>query len=106
MNGASGKPTDRHYGRFQTLNHFVDFTMSKLSRAEVAVWMILFRDTKKDGTARVAQADMARRAGADDRTMRRALRRLIGLRLVSVVRQGGLGRGPSTYRVNTNPPSW
>jgi hypothetical protein len=31
------------------------------------------RDAKPDGTARTAQADLARRAGTSDRTIRRAL---------------------------------
>jgi hypothetical protein len=49
--------------RFETLNGFVDSRMADLSRAELAVWLILFRDTKRDGTARASLDDLARRPG-------------------------------------------
>jgi hypothetical protein len=101
---SDGKPS-RNRGRWQALNHFADCTMAPLSRGEIAVWLILYRDTKPNGLARVSQADLARRAGADDRTVRRALRRLTKAKLLSVVRRGGLRRGPSTYRVHAYPPS-
>jgi hypothetical protein len=85
-------------GRFADLNAFVDMSMAKLTRAEIAVWMVLYRDTR-DGTARTSQGDMARRAGVDDRTVRRAIEGLKKRGLVMVVCKGGLNRGPSRYRV-------
>ncbi|MBL8800204.1 MAG: helix-turn-helix domain-containing protein [Planctomycetia bacterium] len=93
---AKGKRTAA--GRFRTLNAFVDFTLGELGRAEIAVWLVLFRDCR-DGLARTAQTDMARRAGIDRRTVYRALRRLEQLGLVRVVRRGRLGSGPSSYRL-------
>jgi hypothetical protein len=36
--------------RFETLNAFVDTGMADLSRSEPAVWLVLFRDTKRDET--------------------------------------------------------
>ena len=48
-----------------------------LTRAEAAVWFILYRDTKPDGTARTGQTDLARRAGCNVRSVGRALARLI-----------------------------
>jgi hypothetical protein len=39
-----------------------DFTLSALTRAEIAVCLLLWRDTKSDGTAQTSQADLARRA--------------------------------------------
>jgi len=81
------------------LNHFVDFTLRDLDRAELAVWLILYRDTKADGLVRTAQTDLARRAGVDVRTVRRAIRKLVGRGLLVVVNRGGLRRGVSTYRV-------
>lgn len=86
-------------GRFHVLNGFVDFTMWDLSRAEITVWFVLFRDTKSDGTARTGQADISRRIGMCERTVGRALRRLKERGLVEVVRRGRLGGGPSSYRV-------
>jgi hypothetical protein len=43
--------------RFELLNAFVDSGMVGLSRAELAVWLILYRDAKRDGTARVSLDD-------------------------------------------------
>ncbi|MFO0809697.1 MAG: hypothetical protein U0746_13820 [Gemmataceae bacterium] len=53
--------------RFAAVNAFVDVALAALGRAEVAVWLILWRDTKPDGTARTSQADLARRAGSNVR---------------------------------------
>ena len=54
--------------RFEILNAFVDGGMAGLSRAELAVWLILYRDTKPDGTARTSLDDLARRGGMDRQT--------------------------------------
>lgn len=86
-------------GRFAVQNSFVDCEMGKLTRAEIAVWLVLYRDTKPDGTARTGQTDLARRAGCDVRTVRRALIRLETRGLIEVIRRGRLGAGPSRYRV-------
>ena len=94
-----GARTAKPEGRFAVLNSFIDIEMRKLTRAEAAVWFILYRDTKPDGTARTGQTDLARRAGCDIRTVRRALDRLEEVGLVEVVRKGRLGSGPSRYRV-------
>lgn len=90
-----GKPTGE---RFKTLNAFIDFTLADLSRAELAVWLILYRDTR-DGTARTGYDDLARRAGMNRRSVGRALRRLVERGLVQVVYRGGFRRGLSRYRV-------
>jgi hypothetical protein len=84
--------------RFAVLNAFVDFTVADLSRAEIAVWLVLYRDTR-DGTARTSYDDLARRAGCDRRNVGRAVRRLERLGLLKIVHRGGLRRGPSSYRV-------
>src|SRR5262249_4609219 len=70
--------------------------LASLNRAEIAVWLVLWRDTK-DGTARTSVADLARRAGCNRATVFRALRRLSDRGLVRIVYRGGLGRGPSRY---------
>jgi hypothetical protein len=92
-------PKKRPEGRFAVLNGFVDSELRKLSRAEIAVWLVLYRDTKPDGTARTGQTDIARRAGCDARTVRRALGTLGAKGLVEVVTKGKLRTGPSRYRV-------
>lgn len=121
-NGRNGRPPARHQGdqeeakgkparhwtgdRFAVLNAFVDFTAGTLTRAEVLVWLILYRDTKRDGTARTSQADLARRAGVNLATVKRAVVGLRRRRLVTRVAKGNLRRGPSVYRVYplTPPP--
>src|SRR5688500_15654644 len=95
---AKGKTTDR----FAVLNNFVDFTLAGLRRAEIAVWLVLYRDTR-DGTARTSYDDIARRAGLNRRNVGRAVRQLEGRGLVQVVHRGGLGRGASRYRVRGLP---
>jgi DNA-binding MarR family transcriptional regulator len=85
--------------RFETLNAFVDSGMADLSRAELAVWFILFRDTKRDGTARASLDDLARRGGMNRQTASRAVGRLVRRKMLQIIRRGGLNRGPSAYRV-------
>lgn len=88
--------------RFAALNAFVDFGIANadLTPAEAVVWLVLFRDTKGDGAARTAQADIARRAGLDVRTARRAVATLTTKGMLQTVRRGRLNAGPSTYRVH------
>jgi hypothetical protein len=100
--GRKGTGRKQITGRFRTINSFVDFTMRDLSRAEALVWLILWRDTR-DGLARTSQADLARRAGVDERTARRAITRLGKMGLLTCAYRGGLSRGPSTYRVDPAP---
>ena len=97
---AKGKPARRKTAnRFAVLNAFLDFTAGALTRAEVLVWLILFRDTKPDGTARTSQVDLARRAGVNVTTVKRAVAGLRRRRLLTVVFRGSLRRGPSAYRI-------
>ena len=85
--------------RFETFNAFVDTAMANLSRAELALWLILFRDTKRDGTARSSLDDLAPRGGINRQTASRAVGRLARRKMLQVQRRGGLNCGPSTYRV-------
>jgi hypothetical protein len=89
----------RHEGRFSTINGFVDGRMALLTRGAALVWLCLWRDTKPNGIARTSMADLAKRCGCDERTVLRSVRTLVDEGLVEVVRKGGLGRGPSGYRV-------
>lgn len=101
---GEGKAKRKTGDRFAVLNSFVDFTAAGLPRAETLVWLILFRDTKPDGLARTSQADLARRAGANVRTVKRAVANLERRALLKIVRRGGLRQGPSTYRVKPLEP--
>ena len=100
---SAAKPKHRTRSeRFAALNAFVDFGIAdaKLTPAEAIVWLVLFRDTKANGLARTAQADIARRAGLDVRTVRRAVASLEAKGMLQIVRRGRLNAGPSTYRVH------
>src|SRR5690242_3669922 len=94
-----GKTKGQTVGRFQMLNAFVDNTLAELSRAEIAVWLILYRDTKPNGTVRTAMTDLVRRAGCSRRAVVSAAKTLEKLGLLKVLFRGGLHRGPSRYRV-------
>jgi hypothetical protein len=108
---SNGRPTTasrttkrRSALRFEVLNAFVDGGMAELSRGELVVWLVLYRDAKPpDGVARTAVADLARRAGIGRSTALRALKQLEGRRMLRIVRRGGLNRGPSSYRVFPYP---
>lgn len=85
--------------RFAVLNTFVDYALPSLGRADAMTWLVLYRDTKADGTTRTSIADIARRTGANASTIKRAVKRLTTLRLLVVVYRGSVNRGPSRYRV-------
>jgi hypothetical protein len=85
--------------RFQVLNAFLDCGMATLSRSELALWLILYRDTKRHGTARVSLADIARRAYMDRQTASRAVGKLVRRNMLQVLRRGELNQGPSEFRV-------
>ena len=111
---AKGKTTRRKTGdRFATLNAFLDFTVAGLPRAAALTWLVLWRDTKPDGTAKTSIADVARRIGVNPSTVKRAVTALVKADLLTVIYRGSLRRGPSAYRVRplprervtpTNPP--
>lgn len=94
----ASKPKGKAGERFRVLNNFVDFSLAELSRAEIAVWLILYRDTR-DGTARTGMTDLARRAGCSRRAVVSAVQKLETLGLLKIVYRGGIHRGPSRYRV-------
>jgi hypothetical protein len=89
--------------RFAVLNAFVDFTLQTLDHASRSVWLVLYRDTRPDGLARTAQADIARRIGMSVSTVKRAIHMLESRGLVTVKYRGGLGGRLSVYRVHALP---
>lgn len=96
MKPATGKPRSARWGH---LNGFVDVTLRDLTPAEVRVWLVLFRDTKPDGTARTGQTDIAARAGLSVRMVKKALKKLTDRDIVKVLLRGRLNSGPSRYKV-------
>jgi len=102
--GAKTQPARqrKQSDRWQVLNSFVDHSLGSLSRSEIAVWFVLYRDTR-DGVARASQKYIAGRAGVSDRTVRRVIESLVKKQLLRVIQQGGINRGASTYRVLREP---
>ncbi len=94
------KPTARDAARrrwffrhwIKALDAFVDLGMRDLTRSEVAVYLILLRDTRPDGTARAGLTDIARRGGMSVRQASRAVQVLIGRDLVAVIKPGVPGK--------------
>lgn len=90
----------RSGNRFAVINAFLDVTLRGLSRPELAVWLLLWRDVKSEtGLARTGQASLAERAKCGVRTVRRAIKELEARGLLAVTRRGRLGTGPSTYQL-------
>ena len=107
--GDANKPAKRPPGkrgaaarRFALLNAVADTALPRFKgRADLAVWLLLFRHAKPDGTATASVADLARQAGCCERTMRRALKRLQAAGLVERIKRGTLAGGPSIWRLLT-----
>ena len=99
------KPPKGTSNRFREPNSFVDCSMADLSRAELATWLVLWRDTK-NGTVRTSMLDVARRIGTTRRAVVDAVAKLVGRGLLTVAFRGGLKRGMNVYRVHplAKPP--
>lgn len=97
--GASHGRAKEHAGRFQVLNSFVDAAMRGVSDRAVRAWLVLYRDTKPNGTAATGLTDIARRAGYSHKTAQRAVNELIERGLARRIGCGGKGKGPNVYRV-------
>jgi len=101
--GKPSKAKGKSKGRFGVLNAFVDYSLADLDHPCRSVWLVLFRDTRPDGLARTSQTDIARRIGMSARTVKRAVRKLETLGLLSVKFRGGLGGRLSVYHVHPIP---
>jgi hypothetical protein len=90
----------RRRRRWNAFNTFVDCSLRSLTRAEIVVWAILFRDTKDElGEVHTSQTDIATRGGLSRRAVVDAIKGLREKELLEIVRQGGMRRGMSSYRV-------
>lgn len=94
---ASKKSTGKG-DRWPMLNNVVDLAMRDLTAAEIKVWLVLFRDVR-NGLARTSMADIARRAGLEPRSAKRAMRSLEARRLVRIVAHGTIDGKPNAYQL-------
>lgn len=95
----------RGSGRFLPLNAFVDESMRTLPRVPLAVWVCLWRDTKRKGKrwlARSARSYLARRVGCSESAVTKAIARLKKIGLVECIRRGAPGR-IALYKVRGKP---
>ena len=99
-NKPASKKTALTANRFRVVNEFVDVSMAELTGAELATWMVLWRDTKPDGTVKTSMGEVARRAGKSRRAVVDAVATLNERGLLTVVYRGGLNRGNNVYRVH------
>jgi hypothetical protein len=80
------------------LNPFVELRLRELTRAEVVVWLILYRD-ERGGISRTAHSDMAKRGGLSTRAVVDAVKSLRKRGLLETVRRGRMNVGPSVHRL-------
>lgn len=84
--------------RFYDLNDFVDVSMQDLTRAEMAVWLSLFRSAR-DRTVRLSREQIAATSGCSVKATGQAIQSLIAKKLIRQTVRGSINRGPSTYRI-------
>jgi len=103
-NGQRTKAKSDKVGRFQVLNQFVDESAKEFNTTAVAVWLVLWRETKPDGLAKVSFNQIGERLGISRRSVMRSVSLLVEAKLVKVVSRGtATGHMPSTYRVFGRP---
>lgn len=81
-----------------SLNQFLDRMARTLHPSASLVWLLLLRD-ERNGTAKTAVSDLARRSGLAERTVKRQLRTLKNRGLLEVVAAGKPERGPTIYKL-------
>lgn len=92
--GQQKKNTARRWSleRFKVLNGLVDLGLRGLTRSELAIWLIVYRNTRPNGLARVSLSELAHRGGMSRRQATRALGALVDRGVVHVIRRGVIGK--------------
>ena len=101
---AKGRAKGKAPGRFGEINSFVDVTLRELKRAELAAWLVLWRDARS-GTTTTSLTDIAERGGMTRRMAIHAVNRLREMGLVRLVRKGNQTRGPNVYAIRPTVPT-
>lgn len=99
--GNARSAARRSGDRWATLNTFVDAVLADATEAEVRVWLVLYRDVKQGGLARVGMTDIARRAGLTRRAVVNAIAALKARQAVEVVTRGSINGTPNAYRLHS-----
>jgi hypothetical protein len=93
---ASPEPSGN---RWAALNAFVDAVLADATEAETRVWLVIFRDVKPGGLARIGMTDIACRTGMTRRAVVNAVAGLKKRGVIEVTSRGSINGNPNTYRV-------
>ncbi len=99
---ASDKPQPHKGDRWATLNSFVDVIAPRLTLAERAVWLVMFRYSR-NGVCDTSERAIATQAAIDKASAGRALRRLVELRLVWPLFKSNRKGTSSRYGIHPQP---
>ena len=92
-------------GRFQVLNAFVDQWRRMVSPSALAVWLVLYRETKPDGLAQISHNQIADLIGLKRRATINATQELVEKGLVDIVKRGSAKTHEATKYKITTPPT-
>lgn len=95
----TAKPASPAGDRWPMLNDVVDYIARVMGEAELRTWIILYRDTKKNGLARTGMTDIARRSGMTRRGVVKAIAGLKARGLLEIADPGTIHGKPNTYRL-------
>lgn len=106
-NGHTEKPTPKPKAtssetanRFSALNAFIDYMMVDLTRAELATWLVLYRDTR-NGVVQASIDAIAKRTGTSRQHTQKAITSLQRRGFIEQIKKGAINSGASIYRVKT-----
>lgn len=98
------QPMHRKGDRWATFNTFMDVIAPRLTLAERAVWLVMFRHAR-NGVVNASERQLSTTANIDKVTAGRALRRLVQLRLVWPVFKSTNKGSASRYGLQPHPDS-
>jgi len=99
---ASVKPKRQGYGRWEMFNKFIDLTLNELTPAQRVVWLTMFRRADgKDNTLESSVRVLASQTGLTDKTVQRALVKLVKTGWVMYIFKSPSKGTPSRFRILT-----
>lgn len=96
---TEGKPK-RKVDRWATYNYFQDklIRLHKLKSVDIAVWHAMFRHANNGGIVKLSKSRMLEESGiGNKRTLNRALEKLMEIKLIGIVRQGGTDKTKGSF---------
>lgn len=100
--GTAPQPAARSSDRWATFNTFMDVIGPRLTLAERAVWLVMFRHAR-GGVVNASERQLSTAANIDKVTAGRALRQLVELRLVWPVFKSTNKGSASRYGLQPHP---